>query len=182
MDTSDLAPHLLNGEKIIWWGQPARGLLFTGRDWLLIPFSLLWGGFAIFWETRAIGANAPLFMKLWGIPFVLIGLYLIAGRFLLDAWIRRGICYAVTDRRVLILRTGPFRKFSAMSLAQLPVVSLSEGSNDRGTIRFGPVAPYWAGGGFTTWTPSLDATPQLLAIEDARRVFEHIQQAITTAT
>jgi hypothetical protein len=106
-------------------------------------------------------------MKLWGVPFVLIGLYLVAGRFLLDAWIRRGISYAVTNRRVLILRSGPFSKFSAMSLDQLPEVNLSERADGRGTIRFGAAAPYGAGRGLSGWTPALDSTLQFIAIEDA---------------
>ena len=92
MDSSDLTGRLLQGEKIVWWGQPAQGLLFTSRDWLLIPFSLLWGGFAIFWESTVLATGAPLFMQLWGVPFVLIGLYLVAGRFLLDSWTRHA-CY-----------------------------------------------------------------------------------------
>src|SRR5262245_484893 len=126
MDASDLAGRLMKGEKIVWWGQPAAGFLLTGRDWLLIPFSLMWGGFAIFWETTVVRSNAPFFMQLWGVPFVLIGLYLVAGRFLVDAWLRQRILYAVTDKRILILRSAPFSKFTALSLDQLPDVSLTE--------------------------------------------------------
>jgi hypothetical protein len=180
MDTSRFTERLLKGEEIVWWGQPAQGLLLTGRDWLLIPFSLLWGGFAIFWETSVLGTSAPIFMKFWGVPFVLIGLYLVAGRFLLDSWIRRGMYYAVTNKRVLILRSAPFSKFSALSLDHLPDANLSENANGRGTIRFGTASPYWAGRGFSGWTPSLDSTPQFIAIEDARRVFDYVQRAIAT--
>jgi hypothetical protein len=178
MDPSDFTGRLLKGEKIIWQGQPAQGLLFTSRDWLLIPFSLLWAGFSIFWEKMVLEINAPIFMKLWGVPFVLIGLYLVVGRFLLDAWIRRGMSYAVTDKRVLILRSGPFGKFSAIRLDQLQDANLSERPDGRGAIRFGAVAPYWTGRGFSYWTPSLDPTPQFIAIEDARKVFDHIQGAV----
>jgi hypothetical protein len=85
--------------------------------------------------------------------------------------------YAVTDGRVLILRSGPLSKFSAMSLDQLPDTNLTENADGRGTIRFGTAAPYWAGSGFSGWTPALDSTPQFLAIDDARRVFDHIQRA-----
>jgi hypothetical protein len=116
-------------------------------------------------------------MKLFGVPFVLIGAYVVVGRFLLDAWIRRGMYYAVTDKRILILRSPPFSKFSAISLDQVPDADLSESANGRGTIRFGTVAPYWRGDGFSGWTPSLDSTPQFLAIENARRVFDQIQRA-----
>jgi hypothetical protein len=178
MDTSAFSGRLLRGEKIAWWGQPAQGLLLTSRDLLLIPFSLVWGGFAIFWETSVLSMNGPIFMKLWGVPFVLVGLYLIAGRFLLDAWLRGQMYYAVTDKRVLILLPGPFSRFQALSLGQLPDVNLSERADGRGTIRFGPAAPYRSGSGFSGWTPALDPMPQFVAIEDARRVFDHIQSAL----
>jgi len=176
MSETDLSERLLKGERIVWSGRPAQGLLLTGRDTLLIPLSLLWGGFAVFWETTVLAqAKTPGFFALWGIPFVLFGLYLIVGRFLLDAWIRRGISYAVTNNRILIVRSGPFGKFTAMRLDQLPEASLSESSNGRGTIRFGPQTPIL--GRRTNWTPSLDATPQFIAIENARSVFDQIQMA-----
>ena len=79
-------------------------------------------------------ANSPTFMKLWGVPFMLIGLYLFAGRFVVDAWARRGITYAVTDKRVLILRAPPFAKFTAMTFDQLPPLNLHERGDGRGTI------------------------------------------------
>ena len=178
MVTTDFTNHLIKGEKIVWSGQQAQGLLLTGRDWLLIPFSLIWGGFAIFWETTVLAANGPTFMKLWGVPFVLIGLYLIAGRFLLDAWLRRRVHYAVTNKRVLISRTGLFRNFSCLNLDQLPGLSLSESSGGRGTIRFGQQEPLGRRSGFSSsWTPALDPAPQFIAIENARSVFDRIQSA-----
>jgi hypothetical protein len=91
-------------------------LLFTGRNALLIPFSLLCGGFAVFWEATVVQASAPDLFRLWGVPFVLIGLYLIAGRFMVDAWIRGKTRYAVTNRRILIARSGSFSNFTALSL------------------------------------------------------------------
>jgi len=176
MDSTDLTGRLLEGEKIVWWGQPAHGLVFGARDWLLVPFSLLWAGFSIFWESSVLATGAPIFMQLWGVPFVLIGLYLVVGRFLLDAWLRRRMLYAVTNQRILILRNRPFAKFTALDRDRIPDVNLNEHADGRGTIRFGTVSSYWSGREFSGWTPALDRAPQFIAIEDARRVFDHIQR------
>ncbi len=177
MTESDLNDQLLSGERIIWSGIPGQGLLLTSADAMIIPFSLVWCGFSIFWETSALTGATPFFFKLFGVPFVLVGLYLVFGRFLVDAWIRQGMRYAVTNRRILISRSGPFSKFTAVSLDALPEASLTERANGRGTIRFGQPAQFWGRtNGYSSWTPSLDVTPQFLNIEDARNVFNQIQR------
>src|SRR5262245_39234299 len=179
MQTETFHGLLLKGEKIVWWGQPGQGLLFTSKDWFMVPFSLMFAGFAVFWESGVLGApNSPTFMKLWGIPFLLAGLYLVVGRFLVDAWARSGITYAVTDKRILIRRSAPFAKFTALTFDQLPSVDLIEHGGVRGTIRFGQEQPTWSNRGYSGWSPAFDPTPQFIAIEDARRVFEYIQMQL----
>ncbi|HEY2032812.1 MAG TPA: hypothetical protein VGH02_03925 [Rhizomicrobium sp.] len=192
-DYDDFRDRLLPGENIAWTGRPQGGLLLTSRDFFLIPFSLLWGGFAIFWEATALSiptkasgnvhTNAPDFFPLFGIPFVLIGLYFIFGRFFVDAWIRSQLRYAATNQRILILRKGMGSKFTALALDKLPALTFSEKVSGRGTIRFGEAAPMWGNrGGFSGWTPSSDATPQFINIPDARRVFDQIQSLSSSKT
>jgi len=124
---ADFQGRLLAGERIQWSGAPPGGILLAPGDALRIPFSVMWGGFAIFWEWGVLHAgHAPDFFVLWGIPFVLLGLYLIVGRFFVDAWIRAGTSYAVTNQRVLILRRAPNFKFTAYSIDRLPELSLEE--------------------------------------------------------
>jgi hypothetical protein len=181
----DFTGRLLDGETIVWSGRPGQGVRLTSRDGLLIPFSLIWGGFAIFWELTVMQHPAPFFFRLFGVPFVLIGLYFIFGRFLVDSWIRSKTTYAVTNRRILIARSEPFGKLVSLNLNRLPDVELQEGPTGRGTLRFGPATPVWGyrgWGGFAAWTPALDPTPQFIAIDDAQGVFNQIQNSIHSAT
>lgn len=170
---------LLEDERIIWSGRPATGWLLTGSDLFLVPFSLLWGGFAVFWEVSVFESSAPLIFRLWGIPFVLMGLYFIVGRFVLDAWLRGKTRYAVTNRRILIDRSAPWGSLTVLSLDRLPEVQLSQRPGGRGTLRFGLVTRSWGQGrgGFGTWSSALDPTPQFIAIDGAQYVFDRIQRA-----
>jgi hypothetical protein len=49
------SPELLPGETVQWTGRPNAAVIFHKEDWAMIPFSLLWGGFAIFWLLGASG-------------------------------------------------------------------------------------------------------------------------------
>ena len=180
MDQSALSDRLLPGERLVWSGRPGQGLLFTGRDVLLVPFSLLWCGFALFWEVTATHDHAPGFFPLFGAMFVWVGLYFVFGRFLVDAWVRQGMAYGLTDRRALISKPWPFADFVAVSLDRMSDANLKESGSGRGTIRFGQAAPMWGGRGMSTWSPALDPTPQFLAITDARTVFDLIQRSSTS--
>jgi hypothetical protein len=183
MADADFQNRLLPGERIVWTGAPPGGFLLTGRDAFMVPFSIFWCGFIAFWMWGATTAtqihrgNDPMwFFPLFGIPFVLIGIYTLIGRFFADAWIRGATSYAVTTQRVLILRTAPTFKFTTFAIDRLPELSLEERADGRGTIRFQPRPPAWGNNNWSSWTPSLD-TAQFLLIPDARNVFDRIQKA-----
>src|SRR5690348_270462 len=106
-------------------------------DGLAIPFSLFWCGFAIFWEAGVIKQGAPGFFDVWGVPFVLIGLYLVFGRFFYDAFQRSRTYYAVTNQRVIIVTQLFSNNVRTLALEGLTDVNVSMKANRRGTLRFG---------------------------------------------
>ncbi len=134
----------------------------------------------MFWEFTAARTRAPGFFLLWGAMFVVVGLFLVFGRFVMDAWLRQGMIYGLTDRRALISKPWPFADFAAISLDRVSDANLKEAESGRGTIRFGQPAPMWGGRGFSVWSPALDPTPQFLQIDDARAVFDLIQRSSTS--
>ena len=177
--TSDKFYNELNsGEKMIWSGQPAQGLMLRQSDIFMIPFSLMWGGFAIFWEFTAVAGGAPFFFMLWGIPFVLVGLYMIIGRFFFDSFQRSKTYYAVTNERAIII-SGVFNQTTqSLDIKKLPEISISTQSNGKGPITFGassPMAWMYAGGGFPNMGKQTIA-PNFEMIEDSKTVYQYIKQ------
>jgi PH (Pleckstrin Homology) domain-containing protein len=185
MDTSlSLAPQqeisrvLDSSESLIWSGIPRQGLLLRPNDALMIPFSLMWGGFAIFWEATVLRSNAPGFFALWGVPFVLIGVYLILGRFFVDAKIRANTFYGLTNRRAIII-SGLFAKTTnSLPLRTLTDISLQERADGTGTILLGRPQPYssWSSG--MRW-PGMSqySTPGFELIPEAKRVHDQLLEA-----
>ncbi|MFR7478329.1 MAG: hypothetical protein ACLUUJ_05715 [Acutalibacteraceae bacterium] len=79
-------PYLTPGEIVVWQGRPEKGNLFMPADAFLLFFSIFWLGFSLFWEYMVFIGGAPLPFLLFGVPFVLIGLYLLFGRFIQKIW------------------------------------------------------------------------------------------------
>lgn len=172
-----ISPHLESGESIIWTGRPRQGIIFRASDTWLVPFSLIWCGFAIFWAYSAMVSNSPLFFKLIGISFVLMGVNFVVGRFLLDAKKRTSIYYGITNRRILIVFAGRTKHFKSLNLQTLTDISFLESANGRGTITFGSIDRWeemqelqWAGF-------SNRLMPRFEQIENVKDVYTKIFEA-----
>jgi len=161
------------GEKMLWEGRPQRGFMLRSSDAMLIPFSIFFFGFSIFWEFQATNGKAPTFFSLWGIPFIAVGFYLLIGRFLVDAFVRGSTYYGVTDQRVLISSGLWSREVRSLFLAGLPEMRLTQKSNGRGTIKFG--ADPQSNRIPLSWTGS--TVPAFEGIEDVENVYKVILKA-----
>jgi len=150
--------ELLPDETIQWTGRPNPAVVFHREDLYVIPFSLMWGGFAIFWLLTASGIwdvwtqrpnhNFGLFGIIWGTPFVIMGQYMIWGRFVYQRWKKLRTYYALTNRRALIVGQGwRGRTSSSAYFDGLAMVDKYVRADGIGSISFGgPVRGEWTSG------------------------------------
>ena len=184
--TAAIQPELISGESVLWAGQPNPNVIFHKEDVFLIPFSLLWGGFAIFWEAGVSGFGGFghhsndqwLFGMIWGIPFVLVGQYLIWGRFIYAAWLKKRTHYAVTNRRVIVVRDGWRREVASAFIDTLPALIKEGGANGIGTLRFTQAESSWSTGrGWGNWSGmGVGSTPTFIDVDDAATVYRMVSE------
>lgn len=162
-DNSSLPPELearvraelSGGEQLLWVGQP-RPSRFARQGIPLVLFGIPWTAFALFWMGCASmpllgwaggGRNlAPgggpgawfggffACFPLFGVPFVLIGLWMLTSPY----WLRRKAkrtFYALTDRRAILWEPGWFgsgevRSYGPNQLTKTIRKDLSDGGGD----------------------------------------------------
>lgn len=172
--SSELQEYLAIQEKLVWSAQPKQGVVFRLTDIFLIPFSLLWCGFAIFWLITAVQSGAPFFFSLFGIPFVVIGLIFVFGRFIIDAKQRKHTIYGLTNERIII-KSGILKKsIKSLNVRTLSDIECDEKRDGSGTITIGakhPMMTMWNG---MNWWPGVKTVPALDMIPDVRQVYNKI--------
>ncbi len=94
---------LADGESILWQDRPATGVFWRDLLHPLTFFGLFFFGFSVFWVAMAsVMSSGPggfgLIFPMFGIPFVLVGFYLLVGRIFWDAYVRAHTWYTLTDR------------------------------------------------------------------------------------
>ena len=99
--SAQLVSYLRPGEQLLWSGRPDPDVWFSPGDVFLVPFSIMWGGFAVVWELGAI-SSGTVFLVLWGIPFVAIGLHMMFGRFIYKHRTKLRTAYGLTPDRALV--------------------------------------------------------------------------------
>lgn len=169
---SELRQHIDSNEVLLWTGQPKKGILFRSADIFLIPFSILWCGFAIFWVVMA-SQSGGLF-ALFGVPFVIIGLVFVFGRFIIDAKQRESTFYGLTEDRIII-KSGVFSKnVKSLNIKTLSDIEYNEKNDGTGTISIGPKNPMMIWGNGMSWWPGMKSNTQLDSISEVRKVYNQI--------
>lgn len=173
----DIRDMLRPGEKLLWSGRPRTGIRFRAMDAFLVPFSIVWGGSVLVFEAIAI-ASGIWFMALFGIPFVLMGVYFLFGRFLVDARQRSNTVYGLSTERAIIVSGLLRRTVKSLNLRTLSDVSLNERGDGSGAITFGAANPLaaWFGAGWAAGMSSY-ASPSFEMIENAAEVYRMVCDA-----
>lgn len=173
MSNQDIRFDLNRGETQLWAGAPRQGFVLGPLDLFVIPFGLMWTAFAVFMETSIVRANGPLFMRLFGVGFILIGCFFTFGRLVADARRRRRIVYGVTSDRVIIANGSSSRSVPLGALGEVSVVEAADGT---GNIAFGVPAAFAT---MFVSMPSINAVqlPMFEMVSEARRVCTQIQEA-----
>ena len=141
--------YLFEGEEIRWTGRPDASVNFDRRDLTLVPFSIAWAGFAIFVTAGFIagyieavesgGQEGSFLFLVLGAVFSLLGLYLLVGRFFFKRWDKLRLYYALTDLRLLVLKTGTTSPLSAVPWDKVPAIGKEQGYGGTGTVTFAQV-------------------------------------------
>jgi len=165
-----LKPFLITGEKLLWTGTPKKGILLKPSDWFMIPFSIFFLGFSLVWELSVWVVDASPVFKIAGIPFILVGVYILIGRFFTDARKRATTIFGLTPDRVMI-KTSLFSKsVQSLHIKKLSGVTIvMHAPKNGGTFRF--EKPYLNKQDPPT---SINNTPALEFIDDAQEVYSKI--------
>jgi hypothetical protein len=174
---NELRPELAKDERLLWTGRPRTGLLFQPYDAVLIPFSLFWCGMitVIFYSSMANSRNgAPL---IFISPFLLVGLYLLFGRFYVDSQRRKNTVYGITENRIII-RSGIWsRAVKSFNIKVLPNLTLREKRDGTGTIYIGtPNSLYMMSSNMAATWPGVPRIPSLESVPEVRKIYQLILQ------
>lgn len=105
----------------------------------MVPASLFWVVAVTVWESQAV-KSGDLGLVLFGTPHVLLGLYLLVGRFVVRDWRKKNTRYVLTNLRAFILTTL-FRTTVRSTLLSVKTMESQERRDGSGTLRFGDTPP-----------------------------------------
>ena len=169
-------PELLRDEEILWTGQP-KVKVFALADILLIPFSFLWCGIAFVFAAAAL-LSGEVIVILFAAVFLILGLFVLIGRFIWKIKKRRNTFYAVTNKRILVFTDVWTKDVQAVFIESIPVINRLIRSNGSGTIKFGDVS-FWGSLNESTGMDFLlppygGEVPVFYDIKDARKVYDTV--------
>lgn len=132
MQIEQIQQFLFSDEYVLWQGTPGKGVLLEKIDYFIIPFIIFW--LIIPTQVMIIAVlGGHIFESLFFVPFLLVGFYLLVGRFIIKKKIMSQTLYTITDKRVIFIEN---KKITFLDRKNLPEVSLELLKDGWGTINF----------------------------------------------
>ena len=117
--------HIGSGDRVLWKGKPEKGMTVRPDELALIPFGLFFTAFALFWISIAMQAGA---FAIFGVPFVLVGLYMLGGRFIVNEYMKKSTAYVITDKAIIRKRGSRVDVWYSKDLNNMQVYSHKNGT------------------------------------------------------
>ena len=160
----EVAREMRAGETTRWVGYPIP-TKFAIKDGIRnFLFGIPWTAFVVFWESAVIKSGS-VFMTLWGVPFVVVGLYLLTSPVWEYLQARRTV-YVVTNQRLIILNglLRPSRRsFAPPDIRSVEVVA---GHDGVGSIVFSRERDSDGEGGWNVRKIGFMAIPHVREVEE----------------
>lgn len=132
--------ELDSGEKILWTGTPDAGRSMK-QGFAIWLFAIPWTVFSVFWESSVFALTShredptKWVMLLFGTPFIVVGLIMLAAPFFARIKARNSL-YVITDRRVLIAEFGKMLVFRSYLPSDIGRISRSDLGNNKSDLSF----------------------------------------------
>lgn len=174
-----LLRYLAADEKLLWSGQPTDEHISVFGGFQSV-FGLFFVGFAVFWMVMVTRIAA--FMSIFALPFIMIGMYIVAGKSIILNNNKKNIYYAVTNQRVMMMISGRYNRFRDIRYSRISEVKLvlSRRQTGCGTIIFTspnlipeyPYGRYW-----DRRSNNNSLLDSFIDIADAERVYNLINKS-----
>ena len=164
--------RLRDGEQVEWCGRPRQGFFLRGRDVLFLVTGAgaaalgTWCFVTLTVMRRSLDLPAVL-----GVVFCVYGHFLLWGRFIFDRSTRKGLFYAVTDQRCMVVSTR-FRRVGRTLPRRHPDFRLEMYGNGLGTVWIDPKWKYSSRRSIYQWMSCFEQ------ITDAEAVFALVRSEV----
>jgi len=135
-----ITPQLRSGETALWVERPKPMARATSKV-LLFLFGIPFFGFAVFWTAMAGNFSTgddsfSNFFPLFGIPFLVIGACLLLSPVWSYMEAKKWLYYAITDQRLMIIRSFPRRKIESWEPADISRLERTSKPDGSGNVIF----------------------------------------------
>lgn len=173
---SALRAELDAGEHLRWHGRAHMGAVNCAAFGIWL-FAIPWTAFALFWTFMAYtgiseteGGLIKYAFPAFGIPFILVGLGMMAGPFL-GLFANREVMHGITNRRVItLIKSGKTKRVKSLQARHIGPISRWEGKKGRGKLTIETHSTRDSEGNRKT------ETVDLIGIDEVQRVGELVRE------